>query len=52
MSPGDPAEATIARKVMPGGDGYHLHECIGRGMFGEVWRAEAPGGVEVAVKIT
>ena len=51
MSLGDPAEATIARKVMPGGDGYHLHECIGRGMFGEVWRAEAPGGVEVAVKI-
>lgn len=51
MSPGDPAEATIARKVMPGGDGYQLHECIGRGMFGEVWRAEAPGGVEVAVKI-
>jgi serine/threonine protein kinase len=51
MSPGDPAEATIARKVMPGGDGYRLHECIGRGMFGEVWRAEAPGGVEVAVKI-
>jgi serine/threonine protein kinase len=51
MSPGDPAEATIARKVMPGGDGYQLQECIGRGMFGEVWRAEAPGGVEVAVKI-
>lgn len=51
MSPGDPGQSTIARKVMPGGEGYQLHECIGRGMFGEVWRAEAPGGVEVAVKI-
>jgi hypothetical protein len=51
MSPGDPAQSTIARKVMPVGEGYQLHECIGRGMFGEVWRAEAPGGVEVAVKI-
>ena len=51
MSASDPAQSTIARKVMPVGEGYQLQERIGRGMFGEVWRAEAPGGVEVAVKI-
>jgi serine/threonine protein kinase len=30
---------------------YKLLNRIGTGGFGEVWRAEAPGGVEVAVKI-
>jgi serine/threonine protein kinase len=45
------AKSTTPRTVMPVGEGYKLHECIGRGMFGEVWRAEAPGGVEVAVKM-
>jgi hypothetical protein len=33
------------------GSGYRLLRRINRGSFGEVWRAEAPGGVEVAVKI-
>ncbi len=47
----EPAERVVPRTVMPVGEGYKLHECIGRGMFGEVWRAEAPGGVEVAVKM-
>jgi serine/threonine protein kinase len=32
-------------------DGYKLVERIGKGNFGEVWRAEAPGGVPAAVKI-
>jgi len=40
-----------SRKIVPIGDGYQLFECIGRGAYGEVWRATAPGGVEVAVKL-
>src|SRR5262249_32733242 len=37
--------------VLPVGEGYRLFKRIGSGSFGEVWRAAAPGGVEVAVKI-
>ena len=40
--------------IQPGavvGAGYQLINRLGRGAFGEVWKAEAPGGVEVAVKI-
>jgi serine/threonine protein kinase len=36
--------------VLPGG-GYRLVERLGSGSFGQVWRAEAPGGRDVAVKI-
>jgi tetratricopeptide (TPR) repeat protein/serine/threonine protein kinase len=38
-------------QVLRVGAGYRLLSRIGSGSFGEVWRAEAPGGVEVAVKI-
>ena len=31
--------------------GYVLSERIGSGGYAEVWRAEAPGGIEKAVKI-
>jgi serine/threonine protein kinase len=33
------------------GEGYQLLERIGCGAFGEVWKALAPGGIQVAVKI-
>jgi serine/threonine protein kinase len=41
----------IKREALPVGGGYALVKRLGSGAFGEVWRAEAPGGVEVAVKI-
>ncbi|HEV3119358.1 MAG TPA: serine/threonine-protein kinase [Gemmataceae bacterium] len=52
-----PAPARNVTTPPPGGEVLHLDctytllECIGRGSFGEVWRAEAPGGLEVAVKM-
>jgi hypothetical protein len=54
----DPAKETKADGVLPGAGAselsiarlYQQQETIGRGEFGQVYRALAPGGVEVAVK--
>jgi serine/threonine protein kinase/formylglycine-generating enzyme required for sulfatase activity len=46
--PAAPAQATQVVKVH---GGYELRNYIGEGQYGEVWKAEAPGGVEVAVKV-
>jgi hypothetical protein len=38
-------------EVLDVGGGYRKIHRLGSGSFGEVWKAEAPGGIEVAVKI-
>jgi formylglycine-generating enzyme required for sulfatase activity len=45
-----PGGAGGAAQVLPVSGGFTLLERIGSGQFGEVFRARAPGGIEVAVK--
>ncbi len=42
---------TQGGRMLTAAGGYKLLERLGLGSFGEVWRAEAPGGVPVAIKI-
>src|SRR5262249_20866643 len=37
--------------ILPVGGGYQLLKRLGRGTFGEVWQATAPGGIPVAIKV-
>ena len=46
----DDAPAGTDPAVVPVIGGYHLLKRLGSGALGEVWKAEAPGGVEVAIK--
>jgi hypothetical protein len=41
---------SVVSQVLPVSEGFKLFKRIGRGAFGEVFLAEAPGGVNVAVK--
>jgi serine/threonine protein kinase len=45
-----PAKPASQGQTLTIGGGYKLLKRIGSGSFGEVWRAEAPGGIAVAVK--
>jgi serine/threonine protein kinase len=43
-------EVAALGEVLPPNEGYRLLERIGSGQYGEVFRANAPGGADVAVK--
>jgi len=51
VAPFVPPGPTDPCRVLAVGGGYRLRKRLGRGEFGEVFQGEAPGGIEVALKV-
>jgi serine/threonine protein kinase len=50
-TPGAPLPPPKEGAPLPVGGGYRLLDSLGKGQFGQVFRAEAPGGKLVAIKV-